>query len=230
MNKNKMHHPYYSKTKKEQNQIQFKIATAAFTLNLMVLILSFFLGAYFFTFLSISITLSIIAPFFDIPAGKQNGKLIYHSSLFVTEKEEKGIIRIHGGSLLDYTFVLDKALSGMQRTNFILQQYLEGLLNLIKACEENQNTSVKITGTSYILNTRTAEKIGLKVIKTDFLQKFILRFNYVNIMISNSIAKRKISFPKLKNIKTFESTVEELIKRKDFIEGLNEKLNRTIAN
>ncbi|WP_339833841.1 hypothetical protein [uncultured Flavobacterium sp.] len=224
-----MHHKYFSKSNKEQNQIQLKIGSAAFALNLIVLVLSILSGFYFFIYLSIIITLSIIAPFYDIPALKNKGKLIYYSSLFITEKEEKGIIKIHGGSLFDYVFVIDKSLGGKQRTNFVLQKYLEGLLNLIKACEENHNTFVKIKGTSYFLNARTAEKIGLKIIKTDFNQKLILTFNYVNILMSNSIAKRKISFPKLTNIKTFESNVVELIKQREFIEGLNDKLKNAIA-
>ncbi|MFT6369382.1 MAG: hypothetical protein ACJAWH_000459 [Maribacter sp.] len=222
-----MNHSYYLKSNKEQNHIQLKIGAATFALNLMVLVVSLWSGYYFFIFLSISVTGSIIAPFFDIPALKKNGKLIYYSSLFVAEKEQKGIIKIHGGSLFDYVFVIDKTLSGKQRTNFILQKYLEGLLNLIDVCEKDGNTVVKIKGTTYILNERTANKIGFNSIKTDIIQKIILIYNYVNVLISNSIAKRKISFPKMNTIKTFESTIAELIKRREFIEGLNDKLKNT---
>jgi hypothetical protein len=123
--------------------------------------------------------------------------------------------------------VIDKTLSGKQRTNFILQKYLEGLLNLIDVCEKDGNTVVKIKGTTYILNERTANKIGFNSIKTDIIQKIILIYNYVNVLISNSIAKRKISFPKMNTIKTFESTIAELIIRRGFIEGLNDKLKNT---
>ncbi|WP_452231872.1 hypothetical protein [Lacinutrix sp. MEBiC02595] len=224
-----MNHRFYSKSKKEQNRIQIKIAIAAVSLNLLILVLCLLSGFYFFIFLFLIITLSIIAPFFDVPAMKKKGKLIYYSSLLITEKENKGTIIIHGGSLFDYIFVIDKSLSGKQRTNFILQKYVEGILNLIQACDENHNTSLRIKGTTYILNARTAEKIGLKITKTDFLQKLILTYNYVNILISNSIAKRKIAFPKLNNIKTFESNIEELIKRREFIESLNSKLKNTIS-
>ncbi|MFT6065909.1 MAG: hypothetical protein ACJAYY_000950 [Paraglaciecola sp.] len=223
-----MNHPYYLKPKKEQNKIQIKIGFIALFLNIVVMVVSIFSGLYFLICISIVTTLSVIAPFFDIPALKKQGKLMYYSTLFVTEKEEKGSIKIHGGSLFDYVFVIDKTLSGQQRTNFILQQYLEGILNLIAVCEKENNTDVKIKGTTYILNERTGHKIGLNSIKTDFIQKLILRFNYVNILISNSIAKRKISFPKLNAIKTFESTIEELIKRRAFIEELNERLKNKI--
>ncbi len=225
-----MNHKYYLKSNKEQNQIQIKIGVIALVFNLIVFALSIFSNLYFLVFLSIIITLSIIAPFFDIPTLKKNKKLIYYSSLFIAEKEKNGIIIIHGGSLFDYFFVIDKKLNGKQRTNFILQKYLEGILNLMDVCEKNHNTSVKIKGTTYILNDRTANKIGLKIIKTDFIQKLILTFNYVNVLISNSIAKRKISFPKLNNIKTFESELNELIKRKEFIRELNNKLKNTIAS
>jgi hypothetical protein len=195
----------------------------------MVSALSIGSDLYFLICVSIAISLSIIAFFFDNPALKKQGKLIYYSTLFVGEKEEKGIIKIHGGSLFDYVFVIDKTLSGKQRINFILQKYLEGILSLIDSCEKDNTTAVRIKETTRILNEKTAHKIGLNMIKTDIIQKLILTFNYVNILISNSIAKRKLSFPKLTTIKTFESTVEELIKRRKFIEGLKDKLKNTIA-
>ena len=225
-----MNHNYYLKSSKEQNQIQIKIAVIAFFFNLLVLALSIVSGLYILLLLSITITLSIIAPFFDIPALKKNGRLIYYSSLFIAEKEKDGKIIIHGGSLFDYVFVIDKKLTGKQRTNFILQKYLEGILNLMAVCEKNHNTSVKIKGTTHILNDRTANKIGLKIIKTDFIQKLILTYNYVNVLISNSIAKRKLSFPKMNNIRTFESELNELIEKKEFIRELNNKLKYTLAH
>lgn len=225
-----MQHNYYLKSRKEQNQIQLKIGVVALFFNLIVLALSILSGLHLLLLISITITLSIIAPFLDTPKLKKNGKLIYYSTLFIAEKEKNGKIIIHGGSLFDYVFVINKNLNGTQRTKFILQKYLEGILNLMETCEKNNNTSVKIKGTSYILNERTANKLGLKIIKTDYIQKLILTYNYVNILISNSIAKRKISFPKISNIRTFESELNELIERKEFIQELNSQLKKSIAN
>lgn len=225
-----MQHNYYLKSRKEQNQIQIKIGLVALFFNLIVLALSILTGLHLLLLISITITLSIIAPFLDTPKLKKTGKLIYYSTLFIAEKEKNGEIIIHGGSLFDYVFVINKNLNGTQRTKFILQKYLEGILNLMETCEKNNNTSVKIKGTSYILNERTANKLGLKIIKTDYIQKLILTYNYVNILISNSIAKRKISFPKISNIRTFESELNELIERKEFIQELNNQLKKSIAN
>lgn len=230
-----MRHNYYSKSYREQNQIQLKIAGVALLINLVMLAICVVSGFYFVFFLSLAITLSIIAlsiiaPFYDVPSLKKKGSLIYYSSLFVAEKESKGVVKIHGGSLFDYVFVLDKSLNGSQRTNFILQQYVEGLLNLINDFEKRQNTTVKIQGTSYIINHRTASKLGLKVVKTDFIQKCILVLNYMSLSISNSFAKRKLSFPNLRNSKTFKGELVELIKRKQDLQNLNNKLQRRTSS
>lgn len=172
--------------------------------------------------LTFAIMLSIIAPFFDTPSLKNSGKLIYYSPLFITEKQKNGIIKIHGGTLFDYYFVIDKKMNGKQRTNFIIQQYLQGLLCLID--KYGDDNKLKIQGTSYIMNKRTAEKIGFKIIETDFLQKVILTYNYFNILISNSIAKNKVSFPRLNDTKTFETDFRQLIERKDYIKKMNNML------
>lgn len=51
---------------------------------------------------------------------------------------------MHGGSLFYYVFVINKTLSVRQRTNFIHQQYLKGILNLIAVCEKEDNTAEKL--------------------------------------------------------------------------------------
>ena len=80
------------------------------------------------------------------------------------------------------------------------------------------------------MNERTVERVGFKVIKTDFIQYLILVYNYFNILIAYSIAKDKLAFPRLKNIKTFEANINDLIKQKSFIKNLNTKLKNTIVN
>lgn len=122
-------------------------------------------------------TMSIIAPFFDTPSLAKQGELIYYSPLFLTEKGKNGVITMHGGTLFDYYYVLDRTLNGTQRTKLIIKGYLDGLLNLIEEYEGKVPNLIKIKGTSYIINERTANKIGLKKVKTSLLQSFILGFN-----------------------------------------------------
>mgnify|MGYP006192488937 FL=1 len=111
---------------------------------------------------------SIIAPFYDVPALKKTGDLTYHSSLFVSERPKNGIIKVHGGTLLDYIFVIDHQSKGPQRTKFILQEYLEGLLNLMEELPPESKNS-RVRGTSYIINEKTSQRIGFQVVETDFL-------------------------------------------------------------
>jgi hypothetical protein len=223
-----LNHKFYNKNKKQQNNILIVIAICSLIVLLLSAIISIYSGIYLIGILTFAITLSIIAPFFDMPSLKKSGKMIYYSPLFIAEKPKNGLIKIHGGTLFDYYFVIDKKMNGKQRTDFIIQQYLDGLLHLIEKYENDEK--MKIQGTSYILNKRTAEKIGFEIVETDILQKIILIYNYFNILISNSIAKNKLSFPKLNKTKTFESDVSQLLVRKEYIEKLNKSLKSTIAN
>ena len=204
------------------------IAICSLIIILLSIIISISSGIYLIGILTFAITLSIIAPFFDMPTLKKSGRMIYYSPLFITEKPKDGLIKIHGGTLFDYYFVIEKKMNGKQRTDFIIQQYLDGLLHLIEKYENDKK--MKIRGTSYIINKRTAEKIGFEIVETDILQKTILIYNYFNILISNSIAKNKLSFPKLNKTKTFVTDVSQLLERKEYIEKLNNSLKSTIAN
>ena len=131
-----MNHRFYLKSVKKQKQIQIAIALISLFTNLCILGLCMLIGMYFLPLISAFLTLSIIAPFFDVPSLKKSGKLLYYSPLFIAEKEKNGLIIIHGGSLFDYLFAIDNRLNGAERTNFILQNYLEGVLNLIEANEK----------------------------------------------------------------------------------------------
>jgi hypothetical protein len=219
---------FFNKNKKEQNRILILIAICSLTVIVLSIIISTYSGIYFIGILTFAITLSIIAPFYDMPFLKKSGKMIYYSPLFITEKPKNGLIKIHGGTLFDYYFVIEKKMNGKQRTNFIIQQYLEGLLHLTEKYENDKK--MKVRGTTYIINKRTAEKIGFEIVETEILQKIILIYNYFNILISNSIAKNKLSFPKINKTKTFDTDVSQLLKRKEYIEKLNKSLKNTIAN
>ncbi|MGB6037021.1 MAG: hypothetical protein WBG42_12185 [Cryomorphaceae bacterium] len=225
-----MKHRFYSKSKKEQRQIQFWIALAVIVIILLALSLSWITGIYLFVILISWIALSIIAPFFDAPSLKKSGGLIYYSPLFISEKPKNGMVKIHGGTLFDYVFVIDPEMNGKQRTTFIIQQYLEGLLKLIEAHEINKHDDLLIRGTSYIINKRTAQRMGFKVVKTDSLQYLILIFNYFNVLTTHSLAKGKLSFPKMEATKTFEAKLTELVERKEHIERLNEMMKSALAN
>jgi hypothetical protein len=217
-----MNHKFYNKSKKDQNRFQFVLALSSLVVLTLLIPVVVYVEFYFIGALFVAILLSIIAPFFDMPSLKKSGKMQYYSSLFIAESPKNNIIKIHGGTLFDYYFVIDWNMTGKQRTNYIIRQYLIGLLSLIETHENNP--SMKIQGTSYVINKRTAQKIGFQVIETNVLQKVILSYNYFNILISNSLAKNKLAFPKISNTKSFEAEISQLNKRKDYIKKLVEAL------
>ncbi|WP_198293499.1 hypothetical protein [Algoriphagus resistens] len=219
-------HGFYLKTKKEQVWIQVKIGFIALLILLLVFLICWKTGLFLPLILGIPITLSLVAPFFDVPALKKSGDLIYHSPLFLAEKPKKGKIVVHGGTLFDYVFVIDLSLNGRQRNNLIMEQYLEGLVNLIDHLQKENSENLTIRGTSYILNKRTAKKIGFQVVQTDFFQRCILLYNYFNLLVASSFAKGKLTFPSLGETQTFEARLWDLMQRRDFINCLNKKLKQ----
>lgn len=197
----------------------------ALVLMALFLYLSYLVGFIFFGVVMSLIILSLLAPFIDTPSMKKSGKLTYYSPLFLAEKPKNGSITIHGGTLFDYVFVIPKAISGHDRTQFILQQYLAGLLSLIETYEETE-PDIKLKGTSYIMSPRTAAKLGFTSMPTDGIQSLILIYNYFNLTLSNSLAKKRLSFPNLRKINTYEANLQDLIANKAKIKALSDKLKK----
>lgn len=209
---------------KEQKHAQLKVALLAPGLVLLSILPVFLSRWYFIPILSLAAVITIVAPFFDVPSLKKQGKLRYFSPLFITEKESKGVITIHGGTLLDYVYVIDRSQMGPERTRFILKCYLLGLIRLIEELEENPQKNVILEGTSYIINERTARKIGFEKQKTNWGQTFLLLFNYLNITATYSLSKGKLSFPNVNAITTFRGNSEDVRKRKSYLKELYDKL------
>ncbi|MBW2960810.1 hypothetical protein KW502_03200 [Mesonia sp. JHPTF-M18] len=219
-----MNHPFYQKKQKEQKKIQLIVCCYAFLLFIIALIIAWQSNIYFIAFFVFYLLLTIIAPFIDVPNNKKSGKLIYYSNFFIVEKEKNGVLQIHGGTLLDYYFVLNFKWNSKQRTNYIIQQYLEGLVNLIEEYEKNNVRQIRFTGTTYILNKNTAKKLGFTITKTNSLQLMLLVLNYFNVLISNSIAKGNFSFPNVTKSISFEAKLDDLVKKKASIKALSNKL------
>ncbi|MCW3785282.1 hypothetical protein [Plebeiibacterium sediminum] len=218
-----MVHRFYSKTNKEQRYIQLTIVLSIAIVLLLSVLLSWITKLYFIAFIMLAVTLSVAASFFDVPSLYKSGKLRYHSLLLLSEAPKDGLIKVHGGTLFDYVFVLDKNMNGNERIRFILKQYIEGLITLIEEYENNSDNMI-IQGTSYIINARTAKRIGFNIVKTDVLQKLILVFNYINITITYSFAKGRLSFPNISETRTFETTLHKLKMQKYYLKELSMRL------
>ena len=215
---------FYNLSKKEQGIFQLKLAGISLGIILFFGLILFIIDKYLLLALPIllGVIITVIAPFFDVPSLIENGKLKYYSLFFLVEKAHKGIIKIHGSTLFDYYFVLNKEMTSKHRTKLVLLEYLKGLQNLV----QNTNEDVIIQGTSYIVNEKTANKVGMKKVQINAIQVFILCFNYVNLMMSLSLVKKGLQFPKLKNIHTFQGSVSDIRTKEKYINQLIDKLER----
>ncbi|SFU56483.1 hypothetical protein SAMN05216480_107148 [Pustulibacterium marinum] len=219
-----MNHPFYQKNKKEQLKFQLTIASIALLCVAVGFLLAWLLSFWLLAFVIFVIVITLLAPFIDTPSMVKQGRLTYHSLFFLSETPKNGVIQIHGGTLFDYYFAIPKDIPKSSRKRFILQQYLEGLLQLIATYEVQPDSDIIIRGTSYIINTKTAEKLGFQLKNTEGLQQLILIFNYAQITCANSLANGKLTFPKVSKTKTFEASIQDLIARKERIKELSERL------
>lgn len=217
-------HRFYKKTEKQQKTFWLKLTIIILGIFLPLIFLAFLKGYYVVAIAIIPLVISVIAPFYDVPTMYRKGRILYHSTLFLSEKPRNEILKIHGGTLFDYWFVINRNSSGYERRKFIINQFLSGLLHLIEKYENEGKDHFKVEGTTYILNKRTAERIGFRVQKPDVIDSLILFFNYFNILITSTISNAKLSFPRIKNIYTFETSFKELKENRQLIEQLKNNL------
>lgn len=76
--------------------------------------------------------------------------------MFIEEKAVDGSIKIHGGTLFDYYYVIDRKMTVKQRLNFIIRQYILGLLALIEQHKDDKH--LKVYATSYIIKRKKSIK------------------------------------------------------------------------
>ncbi|MEL6673412.1 MAG: hypothetical protein AAFR61_14505 [Bacteroidota bacterium] len=221
-------HPFFALSPQARRGFQVKLAGAVILFNLLAIGLAVGLGWYGLPIFSLWISLSIIAPFFDVPSLIKQGQLRLYSSMFLIQHPEKDPVIMHGGTLLEYYFALDRSLPASQRTSWILLQYIRGLLAFLEDVDRKGWHSKKLKGTSYILNERTAQKIGLNPTKLDFGQTFILWFNLPNMMVAYSLSKGKLRFPPLWRVRSFEGNMLEISKNKARLELLAQGLERRL--
>ena len=218
-------HNFYNKTEKEQKLYFIKVI-ALLVLSLSAAFILIYLSKLYFLIGLVPFVILLFAPFLDTPKGIRSGSLQYQSSLLITQTTKKKII-VHGGTLFDYYFVLHQ-FPKSSRKKVVIIGYLRGLLNLIKAYANQAIADHPIQGTSYIINQRTAEKIGLEKVNTNGGQYLILILNYLVLMISYSYGAGKLRFPKLGEVNTYSGTLNKVAERKQFIEDLEKFLTQSI--
>ncbi len=220
-----MIHRFYSLPPKQQFIFQLKLALGFIVFNLAMGAVLFSVGLPVLSILVIALSLSVFAPFIDVPSGVKAGSLIYYSPLLIGEKIRKKRLVLHSGSLFDYYFVLNKTDSAQQKRKQVFTAYVEGLLTLIEHFEQQPQNGITVKASSYIINSRTASKLGLKAVNHDFIQRLILYFNAINLTCALSLLNNRLTWPNLLKVQTFEGTLDDLIAKKAHLIKLQKRLS-----
>jgi len=221
-----LEHPFFQKSRMEQKRFQRNLALVSMLLLIVAGGALFLVGLLPLIIVVFAILLSIIAPFFDVPGLVRVGKLRYCSPFLLCEAEKNGKVVLHAGTLFDFYIMFTKDMSAQDRKRLVLSGMIDGLSHLIEHYEKSHRTDVTVRVTSYILNERNAAKLGLERRPTDVVQTLILYYNFFNLMASYSLLNRRLRFPSVKSVQTFEGSMAELIKRKPYLEKLRERYRR----
>lgn len=219
-----MIHRFYRLAPRQQRWFQLKLVAGFITLNLVIGLLLMSIDVPFLAFFTFALSLSVFAPFVDVPSGVKSGSLHYYSPLLIGEKIRHNRLVLHSGSLFDYYFVLDRKQSVQERKKQVFCAYVDGLLNLINQYEDKQPTQISIKATSYILNARTANKLGLVPTAPDRLQRFILYFNYINLTCALSLLNHKLTWPNIQKMASYEGKLDTLIDKKNDLIVMKKRL------
>lgn len=205
-------HAFFIKPVRQQKLFVWKMGAVLLLCIVGVLALAWVLKFYLLVLL-IPVLVAVAAPFIDVPMGVKTGQFTHHSPLFIASREYKGEVVVHGGTLFDYYFNL-KEVKPTDRKRVILLSYLKGLISLVEKYEHEGREDLVIKGTSYMINERTARKMGFTLIETDGIQRIILILNYIPVLIAYSYSKGKFSFPNLSKVITLKASVKTLAEHK----------------
>lgn len=216
-------HKFYLKSKSQQN-LYFTLLIGGLCLVVLFIgLLSWYFDNYFINVLIPILALNV-APFLDVPMGKRKGRFMYFSACFITEWHPDGRLILHGGTLFDYWFTIDKRMSAKERLRLILKLYLEGLLNLINYFEEKKEADIRIIGTTFFINKRNLNRLGFEVVPTSVFQALLIGINYFTISGALSFVNRSLTFFSFKNMYSFETDLSTLSDKKEIITQLYKHL------
>ena len=208
--------------------------TLQWAIALLMLVVPFVIIALWMIFhqdYKIAYTLILIVPssiqFFAAPIAKLSGLHKYLSPMLLVNSPSDKKYEIHNGTTFDYLMVMNNVKPGPEFSKKMLAYYLEGLLKIIEKIETNElSEKVLIQGSSYFFNERTAKKLGFQLKKTTFGKIINATVNYLDLLWMYSIAKGKLTFPKINYMITVEIIGSELVKNKNKLKDFSAYLSK----
>ena len=153
------------------------------------------------------------------------GVFDFKSELLFVQKDAKKRNALHFGSFFDCL------MSGMfwdKKYSFRNRMLISLLEGLIEIAREVENGKIKkeeiIIGSSYFFKESTAKKLGFTLTDLQTSHKYILYSNYIEILFIYSMTHGKLRFPNFSTFKTVQTTGEELVRSRGYIETLLARL------
>lgn len=215
-----MEHRYYALKRVDKKKKVCGVVLKACALSAIFSAVFWALGVGFLIPVIGFLTLILLASFIDVPIMVSSRKLKYYSWMLLAEKEKDKGIRIHGGTLFDYYFTLDKHATRTQRKRFVLQKYVQGLLKLAKILDSQGKSEISIKGTSYFLQRRNLKKLGFEIVAIDPLQQILLVLNYPVLCWSQSFLEKRLVFPNLSQTTSFTHTPKGVLEHEATLQRL----------
>lgn len=148
--------------------------------------------------------------------------------LFLTKDKDKNY-DIHFGSLFD---CLLSGLFTNRKASFkklMMFNVVVGLRNIIDDIEKGKiDPKAIIKGSSYFFNERNASRFGFSITETKNSHKYILMLNIMEIGFVYSFAQGRFALPNFSDFKSVKTTGAELVKHKDYIQSLVDRLDSKV--
>ncbi len=215
-----MKHSFYELPRARQWALSIVFAL----LGAVVILGSVFLCMYFlqpWLLLPLLPLYFVFAQLLDIPFGHLRGTLIHYSPMLIVQPVS-GTYHLHTTTIFDQLFALPHKAPRLTNQQQILIWILDGFIALID--DLKQQPDLPIVGTTHFLSPRRAEKLGFSIQAADPISNFILIINYLNLILSMSITKGRLQFPKLGQTRKFTISSKTLISKEALFRTWREKL------
>jgi len=153
----------------------------------------------------------------------------YLSPMLLVNIPTKKKYELHNGTSFDYLLNITRMKESSVK-RILLIDYLKGLLTIVEEIQLGKlPDTVIVQGSSYFFSERTANRFGFKIEKATVNERLNAMLNYLDLIWMYSIASKKWSFPNLKNMKAAKITGSDLVKNKEKIEIVLERIEKTVA-
>lgn len=172
--------------------------------------------------------LPILAPILNlvsVPFFRLIGYYKYLTPLVLSTVQTDKEYDLHNVFTFDYLINFRWADRGKKVQKTLLAHYFKALLVIIERIESGQLSSeVTIVGHSYFFSDRTATKLGFKVSKASSFWVINSCLQFIELSYLYSFSLGKFAFPKFWKVQRAEISGSDLVKKKEYLAGLVQKL------